>query len=237
MSAILFNLWNPYRADDGTLTFEITQADTFRIHRCSQEFLDAALREFGLVVDAYSWQITPGRALYYSDYPDEADWHNRWPLTWRIHITPETPLPPRSNALFRAPAVQGLSDNTQPEPDDNEEDRYRNTAFVIVDFCKPRDEVEHLARTMLANATLRATLLEPAIREVGDGVRQLQTLVRDLDLPADVAALETLVAGFKAAGGAVNWRSRLTWPTEPSEEVKADIAAWLSSFHRLREKE
>jgi hypothetical protein len=66
-------------------------------------------------------------------------------------------------------------------------------------------------------------------------LHQLQVIVRGLALPDQLAALEEMVAGFKAAGGAVNWRSRLTWSTaQPSPTAKAEIAAWLAQMDRLR---
>jgi hypothetical protein len=238
MAAVFFNLWNPYRADDGAFTFEITQADTFRIKSGSREFMDAALHALGIATDSYSWQITPGRSLYYSDYPNDADWRDRWTRTWRVQINPETPLPSRANALFRVPVDLTMNDNARLDlNEDEEEERYRHTAFVIVDFRKPREEIERVSQTLLASSGLRATPLEPAIRDFGNGTRQLQLLAREIDFPADTTGMEELLAGFKAAGGAVNWRSRLTWPAESSEELKPEIAAWLSSLGRLPKKE
>jgi len=237
MPATLFNLWNPYRADDGTLTFEITQADTFLVHQGTKEFMDVALRAFGVEAAAYRWQITPGRASYYSDDPDREDWRDRWPRTWRVQIFPEVPLPPRPNTLFRTPADQPLSDMTGSAFTGGHDERYRHTAFVIVDFRASLEDIEQTMRRVVATTTLRVAPLEPAIRELGGQVRQLQLLVGEIDLPGDVRALDTLIAGFKAGGGAVNWRSRLTWPTEPSKPQPPDIAAWLSSLETARKTE
>src|SRR5690242_13820172 len=101
MPAVIFNLWNPYRCEDGSLTFEVTQADTFRLHHGSRELVTAALAALGVAAQAASWQITPGRSLYYSDDPEAPDWRDRWPRTWRVKVAFETPPPARTNKLFR----------------------------------------------------------------------------------------------------------------------------------------
>jgi hypothetical protein len=235
MAATLFNLWNPYRADDGTLTFEISQADTFRIHRGTQAFLDAALQALGVAVDgACTWEIVPGRALYYSSYPTDDGWRDRWARAWRVRVVPEAPLPPRANRLLTEPVELSESDTTW-DVDDDDQDRYLHTAFVIADFAKPRDEVERLAAAGLAQAGPAAALLEPAIRALGKRVHQLQILVRGIDLPGDVATLDTLVAHLRAAGGVVNWNDHPAWPEEPeptATDAKAD--AWMARLAAMR---
>jgi hypothetical protein len=235
MPAVLFNLWNRYRTDQGTLTFEITQADSFQIHRGSREFIHAAMHALSITANASSWQITPGRSFYYSDYIEDKDWRDRWTRTWRIHVVPEAPLPPIPNGLFQKPEYLSQSDDPSRDPGDDEAEGLRHTAFLIIDFHKSREQIEQTLQSLLAGSEVRATPLEPSIRDLGGGIRQLQLVVHDLDFPADVAALESLLAGFKAADGAVNWRSR-RW-SAGSSELRAEAAARLAALRRLMGKE
>jgi len=213
MPAILFNLWNPFWVDDRTLIFEVTQADSFQVGVGSQEFIGTSLRMLGVTSDASTWKITPGCSFYYSSYPKDDNWEDRWPYTWRVHVSLETPSPPRPNELFQGPVPQGLNDDTSSGLDD---ERFLHTAFVIVDFLKSRGEVEQLAQNEIARSRLPVIQLDPAIRDVGGGISQLQLVAQNIDLPSDVAPLEEMLAGFKAAGGAVNWRSRLSWVARSS---------------------
>lgn len=234
MPATLFNLWNPYRADDGTLSFEITQADTFRIDRGSRRFLDAALHALGTPVDgSYTWEIVPGRALYYSSHPEDDSWRDRWSRMWRVHLVPEAPLPPRPNRLLTEPVELSESDDTW-DVDDDDQDRYLHSAFIIADFRKPRREVEQLAAAGLARAGAAAALLEPAIRDLDQGVRQIQMILRGIELPADVAGLDSLAEWFRSSGGVVSSSSHPAWPAEPDEATKADVAAWMAKLDPLR---
>jgi hypothetical protein len=234
MSAVLFNLWNPFRTEDGSFTFEITQADTFRVNLGTRQFFDAALDALGIVSGGgYSWAITSGRSLYYSSYPTEQSWRDRWCRTWRVHILPEVALPPRPNTLVQEFVALGESDDTWSEDEDDKE-RYLHTAFVFADFLKPRDVVGQLASTRLTGAAVRAALLEPAIRDLGNGVSQLQIIVNELDLPADIAALDALAGSFKAEGAVVNWNSHPAWRTEPTEPTTPKVAAWMAEIDRLR---
>lgn len=234
MPATLFNLWNPYRASDGTLTFEVTQADTFRVHRGTRPFLDAALQALGVsVAGAYAWDILPGRSLYYSSYPDDDNWRDRWARMWRVRVVPEVPLPPRPHQLIADTFPLSESDDTW-DVDAEDQDCYLHTAFVIADFSEPRDEVERLASEGLAHAGASAALLEPAIRELDKSVHQIQMIVRGIDLPADVAVLDSLAELLQSSGGVVNWNLHPAWPEEPDEATKAEAAAWMARFDPRR---
>jgi hypothetical protein len=151
--ATLFNLWNPYRADDGSMTFEITRADTFDVRAGSQKFVDAALHAFGLSIAEYSWDIEAGCSLYYSDDLRESDWRDRWIPTWRVRIASTNPAASQApNVLFRAPI--GLDQHDSSQLDDGEDPRRRcsRAAFLIVDFRVSRAEVEQIASSVVAGA-------------------------------------------------------------------------------------
>ncbi|MBC7977123.1 MAG: hypothetical protein H7138_19280 [Myxococcales bacterium] len=230
MPATLFNLWNPYRASDGTLTFELTQSDTFRISRGTRTFLDAALKALGIEIDgSYTWDILPGRSLYYTSYPHDDNWRDRWSRMWRFRIVPEEALPSRLDRLDIAPIALSDSDTTW-DVDADDKEQYLRTAFVIADFVKSRDEVEQIAATALAHTDARATLLDPAIRELASGVHQLQLILRRIDLPADVAILDSLARTLQSAGGVVNWSEHVARNADSDAELKAEAANWLAEL-------
>jgi hypothetical protein len=229
MPATLFNVWNPYRAADGSLTFEVTQADTFGINVGTREFIDSSLRVLGARHGPCTWEITSGRSLYFSSYAEDDEWRDRWTRTWRVRVVPATPFPPRSNDLFDVPLSQSVGDTTWSADDD---DRCGHTAFVIVDFQGSRDRVARIAERGIAQAGIPATPLEPAIRDVGPDRWQLQLVVRELELPAGLAPVEAMVAEFAATGGAVNWLHRLTWPVVAPRPTPPDIGGLLERLRK-----
>jgi hypothetical protein len=229
MSAVLFNLWNVYLRSDGTLTFEATQADTLRIGRGSRAFLDAALRALGVVIDDYTWRITAGRSLYYSDDPEAAEWRDRWARTWKVEVSPAVQLAARSNALFRAPVALGPSDDS----DDSGTTDGDHVGFLIVDFQRSRADVECVVDEIRSGFPWSAG--EAEMRELVGGIHQVHLTCR-LELPARIAALDELSGAFRAAGGAVNWRWRLTWPQPPPGPAPPGLAEWLRDFDQLRKK-
>jgi hypothetical protein len=204
MAATLFNLWNPYRADDGTLSFEVTQADTFRIHQGTRAFLDSALHQLEVLpTSSYDWEILPARCLYYSSYPDDDGWRDRWARTWRIRVRFQVPLPPRINRLRRVPFSLCASDDSW-DVDLDDQESYLHAGLVLADFTRPPAEVRGHARALLEAAAGKAQRLEPAVREL-QGSTQLQLAVTGITLPADVGVLDALVAELRASGGEVSW--------------------------------
>jgi hypothetical protein len=231
MPAILFELWNAHIDENGALTFEVTQADTFRLDRGSRRFMDSALAALGFELETYSWQVTPGRSFYYSDDPQEKDWRHRWPLAWQVRVTPQPPLTPQKHELFETGFPQGESDSTWVDSEDVEladEERYLHTVFLVVDFQISREEVETLVHSSWARTGL-PPLPELEIRELAHELRQLYLVVSGVDLPGDVPALEQFLASMRAAGAAINWRWR-TWRTTPEPPLKPEMIEWMTKL-------
>ena len=231
MPAVLFNVWNPYVTADGDVAFEVTQADTFRIHRASKELVDAALQALHVEAVSKTWQVLAGRSLYYSDDPKHSDWRNRWVRTWQIRVVPEVPLPPRRFALFREPASLGLSDPSWPDEEPAElqaRERQDHTALIIVDFQKAREEVSRLAEAGWAQLVIGASVRQE-LRELADGVCQLHAVIEGASLSSEMDKLDAVLASFRAAGGASDWRARLTWQAAAAP-MKPEMSAWLGSL-------
>jgi hypothetical protein len=239
MPAILFNLWNPHVAADGAATFEVTQADTFRLNRGSQELIDAALAALHLEAACTGWDVTAGRSRYYSDDPNHPDWRARWVRTWQIRVKTELPLVRRHSEVVEGTAELELSDNTWPDDDDAAEAsavaRQDRTSFVIVDFQKAREEVVALAEAAWSKAGLRAPVTQE-LREFADDVCQLYAVIDEHELSTDASALDGVLEELKRSGGAINWRTRLGWRPPPPLALRAEISAWMTSLGRAPDK-
>jgi len=239
MPAILFNLWNPHVAADGTASFEVTQADTFRLNRGSQELIDAALAALHLEGTCTNWEVTGGRSRYYSDDPHHPDWRARWVRTWQIRVTTEPPLVRRRSEVVEGTAELELSDNTWPDNDEAAEARAAarqdHTSFVIVDFQKACEEVAELAEAAWRKAGLRAPVTQE-LRELTEDVCQLYAVTDSSSLSTDSSALDGVLEELKGSGGAINWRTRLGWGPRPPQALRAELSSWMASLGREPDK-
>ena len=44
------------------------------------------LADLGIKLPLKSWSIDPYRSKYYSDYAEEEDWRDRWPIVWLVRV-------------------------------------------------------------------------------------------------------------------------------------------------------
>lgn len=83
---MIFNLWSPTRIDAYEVRFDVTQANMPRVGTGDEKWVNACLKALGITAPARSWSIRAARCHFYSDYPDEPEWLDRWPDTWIVRV-------------------------------------------------------------------------------------------------------------------------------------------------------
>jgi hypothetical protein len=221
-----FNLWNFYQYSD-YYEFDVTQAETWGLQAGTREWVAACLAAGGVDLAIRSWEITPGRAFYYSDYTHDTDWRDRWTRCWTVRVYADSEMLLTTNELSYAPLSVIESDSTWDEaaPDP----RLDRSALLIIDYQADAAFVEQQCQAVLAQAALDNTDSHSEIRHYGEQLHQLRLrLVGEL-FPSHAKQLDSLIEHFKAGGGITNWRDRLTWQ-EKEPEITPEMQAWLDKL-------
>ena len=66
--ASIFNLWNLYFLDESKCEFDISAANLPKMNSGSADFISECLQALNVSSPAESWNVTPSRAHYFTDY-------------------------------------------------------------------------------------------------------------------------------------------------------------------------
>jgi hypothetical protein len=84
---VIFKLWNPRQIATDQLAFDVTRANIPRVATGDPNWIADCLQALGVATSARAWDIQAARCHFYSDYPDEPDWRDRWPETWIVRVS------------------------------------------------------------------------------------------------------------------------------------------------------
>lgn len=206
--AYLFNLWNAYQPDDYVFEFDVTSANLPKMKDGSAEFVRACLMTFGVDIEPRSWQVTPTRCYYLSDYigPREA-WEDRWYTAWRVRVALRDPQRRSELGLARLPETLDALDSTWRH--DFRDPRHDTTALIISVHIGSSNQLNRIAKQILDGARRGEDLqTEPELssRAYKGEVHQLRLLFKDISFPAWIENGDRIVDLCRTLGGMVNFR-------------------------------
>jgi hypothetical protein len=206
----LFNLWNFFQLTDQCCEFDVTMANMPRMREGTAEWISECLSAFGLNLPARSWEVMPFRSYYFSSYPYDEDWRDRWPEGWTVRVNfdsridvPNKPL----NLPIQIDTPDTTWDGEFKDP------RHNNTALLISNHRTSLTFVEQLANEIVIQAGASGKLSsqpELSIVSFGDDRHQLRIIFHGVTFPNLVDTLENLLDLCKQQGGTINWQASIT---------------------------
>jgi hypothetical protein len=224
-----FHLWNGYLEAD-RVEIDVTRPMAPSARDLDDPWAGACLLALGLPVAARAWALRPVRASYLSEDPGSEEWEDRWPRAFVLGVRLDAPTPAWQNEL-RGGYVP-LETSHAPWLDEPPDPAHDRAALLVADFrADPAaveraaaDAIRALARELpgsTCGTAIRSLLeLDPPSRLAhgeagGHGrhtgnyrpVHQARILVTGIGIPDAIPALEAVLGGLRAAGGATDWRS------------------------------
>lgn len=222
--AHVFNLWTPHLAGERLLEVDVTQAEFFKVGDGSADWIVALLAAIGVPSSALRWSIRPSRSRYYSSYPDEHDWRDRWTKCWTVRI--ELDSAPDVARFVQPPPVGPIpleaTDGTATK--DDGEGPYRGAVLCIADIRRDDRDATAIADDLAERLTV--TAIERTDRTYAQ-FRQLRLLLPSVEIPEGESALDRWEAEARAQDVRVHWRGR---EGKHSKTVLADIEAWKAQL-------
>ncbi|MCY1022074.1 hypothetical protein [Pyxidicoccus sp. MSG2] len=184
--------------------FDVTRANMPRLQDASEEWIRESLRALGLGdATPRTWKVQPLRTHFYSDYPGEPEWRDRWPIAWSVEVTLDSHPGTSARPSWDEPVfVDALDETWSGDFDDAPHDR---TALVIAAFVRRKAVVDPLTREVQGAAGL-GNLQQVSTRPRPPTSEQTRLLIEVPDFERSVSALEGLLPKIQGLGGVVNWR-------------------------------
>lgn len=202
---MLFNLWSFYKTSENTCEFDVTLSNMPGFNKGTAQWVQLALKAFGLSVRVVSWKVVPLRSFYYTDYPDADEaWQDRWPDAWLIRVVFEGNLDDLNE--FTATPLHFDESDTSWEYE-HADPGHDSAALIVCDLMGSRHQVDELNRRLSGRIAANAQTMvqESSIRSFSTSKRQLRIML-SAQFPDDVPFLEELLEVCTDAGGAVGWR-------------------------------
>jgi len=200
-----FNLWNFYKSADRVCEFDVTAANMPRMKDATREWIEDCFAAFELKASVSTWEVRPFRSHYFSSYPDEDDWQDRWTRAWNVSVVTQDEIPDSHLKL------EGLPRKIEsPDPTWSSgfvDPRHEVNAMLISNFRSETAKVVEIEQAVLAAARsedLLATKPVAEIRSVDKSIHQLRILF-EAHLPECVAPLEGLLESCRKYDGITNW--------------------------------
>jgi hypothetical protein len=199
---MLFNIWSPMATAPDEVTFDVTQANAPRVGNGDPDWIAACLDAIGISLPASEWSVQATRCHFYSDYPDEEEWSDRWPETWIVQVTLEDEAPEDFGRPDGSPEQVNQYDETWNYGDfDSDHDR---TALLLA-FVEGRHEEAIAVRDDLSSQVPGDYEVELArVDTVDPDLHQVRILVRGELFPDRVESIERVLQQAEDRGHVVN---------------------------------
>jgi hypothetical protein len=225
-----FDLWSPCLETPRTLVFDVTPSEPNPpLKEISRGWLLQALRDLQIEGDLSRWTMRPVRTNFYSDYPEEPDWKDRWRKAWVVRVefstdvgfAPSGDWMPRGTNAADSSAEFGYSDPA-----------HETNALAAAAFAGDTREPDSIQSTLLdllkqdpagKNASALFTV------HSFPGAWQVRLLLSKVEFPQCVSMLDAIRSQLKERGAAITWKHALTVGLRPSS-APAPSQTGISDF-------
>jgi hypothetical protein len=232
-----FRLWNLYQ-EHTRLVFDISSSTLmYGIHQGTLPWVQQCLQAFGVTAPVATWSIQAGRSFYYSDYPHEAAWQDRWVKTWHVAVSLTAPIDLPIPQDY--PTIRGTNFLDTTWDDTLPDDVCDQQAFLLFDWRT--DDSPHETRQAHVLATVAAQLPDSpqdiTVRTMPTQIMQLRfRIARHGLFPEAVSHLDAIVRTLQQPDIATNWRNTLPHKETATKHLP-ELEAWMQQFRQPPERD
>ena len=216
-----FNLWNPYAIAPRVLEFDVTPTEIGILKDGTIDWISHCLRAWEISLLPAQWRVIPFRSNFYSDYPDELHWEERWPKGWLIRVEFNEDIPILSAFSNKFPvgidAIDLSAENGCCDPPCHE-----NAVLVVSEFASPSTNYERIQQEFVRLARVdlgEATQFQVSVRILPNQNWQIRTLIEHTEFPNCIPTLDGLRDYLSGQGGAITWRKAFNLKPPPAAEL------------------
>lgn len=202
----MFNLWNFFYLTEDVCKFDVTQTNMPRIKNASEKWIEECLSTLKVKASAQQWDVKAFRGYYFSSYPNEADWRDRWTEGWTVKLRLDRKVFPVVNQFTCEPKYIGFEDETWRYG--FKDPQHENTALFIASYQDTKKTFVKKSRTIIRKSRNIYPKLDESqicLRSFDSHQHQLRIVFDDIDYPNFIVALERLLELCKQQNGVVNW--------------------------------
>ncbi len=226
-----FNLWNPYAITPRVLEFDVTPTEIGTLKNGTIDWISHCLRAWEINLLPTQWSVVPFRSNFYSDYPDEIQWEDRWPLGWLIRVEFNEDIPIVSAFSNKSPVRIDVIDlSVESGCCDT---RHEHTVLMVSEFTGASRNYERIQQEFVRLARVglsEAVEFQFSIRILPNQNWQIRTLIENIGLPNCVSTLDGLRDYLSQQGGAITWRKAFNLKPPPAaldwQSTSPDALDW-----------
>lgn len=226
-----FNLWNPYVIAPRVLEFDVTPTEVGILKDGTIDWISHCLEALEINLLPTQWSIVPFRSNFYSDYPNELEWKDRWPIGWLIRVEFNQDIPILSTFSNRFPV--GIDKFDLSAESGYYDPRHETNALAVSEFVSAIGNSERIQQEFIRVARIalgEASHYQLSIRILPDRNWQLRTLIENTEFPNSVSGLDGLRDYLYQQGGAITWRKALNSNPPPAilnlHSISPDTLEW-----------
>lgn len=201
----LFDLWNFFCIADNICEFDVTRKNIPRIKDATEEWIKQCLSIFEIQAPVDKWEIQALRSYYFSGYPNEKDWQDRWTESWTVKVFLSENISHLNIFSFQPQHIK-LTDETWSYG--FKDPCHENTALLISNYEGSLKKVESIAENLIKEASSETQNLPQAqisLRSFGSSYHQMRIIFEEIIFSDYIATLEKILGMCRQQGGIVNW--------------------------------
>lgn len=202
-----YTVWTLRPLDRDRVAIDIAAAHTTGAGPRSLALGRAALETFSVVTDVFDCSIVPIRCNFFSDYPLENDWRDRWRIGWDVKLTLGSSVP---NSMFHFPFAWLHT----PDPTWDGRSQSNDNVTKAVVYVGASNITRHDLSEAVATANqkdLRLSNLDFIFLPRLDGTKALviRIEIEEHGFLKQLEKLDAFIRRLEASGLCTNWRQFL----------------------------
>ena len=201
-----FALWTLVRTSGRTIEIDLTLANAPGIEKGSKDLVQSCLAKIGITWGATSWQVRPFRSVFFTDYPDNQNWKNRWRLGWSILLQVPNSIQQPADQVFIPYEWVDEHDETCSGLKDEDGQRCR----AIVMFARPMagaiDRQEILEPFEIAGFSIDHLAISEGTNLSNDSFQFVRLVIEDRDIDVEAEQLEQCTTVVANKSWITNWQ-------------------------------
>ncbi len=201
-----YAVWGIRSAGETGAAIDLACGQATGLRQADRQFVSAALDLFDKGLTPESWTVSTTRSLFYTDYPDSADWRDVWTLGWTLDVRLASGEVSENRFLM---PYEWLEPSGGKWGGETQIDETQATALFVAGRRDPSAQptVGKLVDALEANGLTRIESQPITMKKLDQSrVPLVRVAVNNVDFSKDLQPLNDAVSKLQDSGWFLNWR-------------------------------